>query len=485
MPIGLTKHTITWYRLSVTTGSMPFWRSICCTDWVLPTLSLPLPTYHLDLTIAAGAYFQHTRAQGPEAPSYAFLLSPWLSAALECDLWALFGTQTYVARRLLAVLAWLTGLLLLLTGLSLAGWWGTLAGGLTALYHLQYSPVLDFERILTEAPAAFWVALSCCLLVAYLSRHSLALLILTALSLTGLILTRANFLTVLPCLLVYLYMRQHPRRHIWLFGVIISLPVLAWSVYASTMRGHLVMLTTQGAVAFAETNNIDTLEGIGPKRWNQGGWNPGFALQADGTIVLTQRHMVQPGENGWLKGLRFWRDHLTQLPRLFYVKLRRGFWYNNGRPSNRLVPERILLLAIGFLFMALGFRRPQNTPAEEARAASRSILLVQLALLAGLFFAWRATGFGMVLIVWWGLFLLAWLHPYGDVYQLPFVPPVWFLAFVASHAITTMLFLGDRYHQPLDAFLMLCGLLGIFLCFYELAKRGAPLYHAWRRRWSG
>jgi hypothetical protein len=439
-------------------------------------VSLPLETYHLDLDSEYGAYIKKTYEANGRVPasSLQFYRAPGFPLLLGAT-YAIFGNQTLIARGMLAVLTWLTAVLLLLTGSCMAGWLGALAGGIMALYHVNYSPLLDFERMLTEIPSAFWVALFAFLFTVYLKKDRISVLILSAISLAGIVLTRPNFLPVLLLILIYLYLRKHILRELVIFGAIVSVPVVAWSVYASVATGHLVTLTTQGEVAFPECNNIDTLEGIGPQRWNQGKWNPGWELREEGSYVNTFRYSPKPGESGWIKGLTFWKENITQLPRLFYVKLRVGFWYNDGVKSNWLHPQTIYLIAIGFLFMAVGLRVPKTVPSLLLKIESRKILLLQLGLIAVLVLIGSRTGFWQVVVVWFMILLVALLRPYGDYYQLPFVSPVWFLAFIVSHGITTILFLGVRYHRPLDGLLMLFGVLGLLVCLYEVVKRSSVL----------
>lgn len=439
------------------------------------TISLPLETYRFDLNSEWGRHYENEIAeQGLQKPSHSFYRAPGFPLLLSST-YAVFGYKVLVARKMLAVLAWLTSLLALLTGAFIAGWLGTVAGGFTALYYLNYSGMLNFERILTEIPAAFWVMVFCFFLVVYLRNRKFIFLILWAISLGGLIFSRVNFLPAFPFILLYLYFKGYGRRDCLVALLIIGLPIIAWCIYASTSLGRPIMMTTQGERAFQECNNIDTLEGIGPQRWNQGGWNPGWVIHEDGTYTRTGRHAWKPGENGWVNGLTFWWENLSQLPRLFYVKLRRGFWYNNGLSRNRLKPEGLYLIGIGFLLCLIGLRPYVPKLGLFARVEPGHAIIVQLALISMLSVVWNKMGFWLVIVIWFAILLVALLRPYGDAYELPFVSPVWFLSLVACHAITTVLFLGVRYHEPLDVPLMLFGFLGILLSHVELFKKKWPL----------
>jgi hypothetical protein len=94
-----------------------------------------------------------------------------------------------------------------------------------------------------------------------------------------------------------------------------------------------------------------------------------------------------------------------------------------------------------------------------------------MGLLVILYLFWDV-GMGAVLVVWFLIALLAIIFPYGECYSPPFILPTWFLAFIASHFITTILFMGVRYHRPLDGPLLLISLLGIMITLYELATMG-------------
>ena len=434
------------------------------------SLSLRIEEYHLDLTTELGKYYKDTYEQkGRMPPHCSFYRAPGFPLLLSAT-YAIFGTETIVARRLLAALTWLTALFILVIGAYLAGGIGTVAGALTAFYYLNYSSVINFERILTEVPASFWVAFFVLLFSAYLENKSILFLILSSLCLSAIIFTRANFLPAIPFLLFYLYLQKTRGRDLLVFGSIPILLVGIWCSYASLYLGRPTLMTTQGQVAFPECNNIDVLEGIGPQRWNQGGWNPGWKLNADGTYTNTQRYALREGENGWLKGLSFWIENPEKLHRLFYVKLRFGFWYNNGLSSDRFQPEGIYLIGIGFLLLAIGFRIPRPASRLMELLSSRNSMFMQLGLLVALMIFWNKHGFWPVLLVWSLIFFIAFLRPYGDYYRTAFPAPTWFLAFIACHAITTVMFLGVRYNEPLNPPLMLWAVLGFIILLYEIVK---------------
>jgi hypothetical protein len=184
---------------------------------------------------------------------------------------------------------------------------------------------------------------------------------------------------------------------------------------------------------------------------------------------------LAPGENGWLKGLGFWRDNLTRVPELFYVKLRAGFWFANGTTINWLRPEGFFLIGIGYLMIALGFL-PMRVPwVLVSRVLSDWLLALQIVILATLFLLWNRHGLIPVMIVWAMLLTLSLARLSGAPQPLPFPNPVWFAAFVASHALTTILFYGLRFHLPIDSSLMLMCLLGMLLTVHESARRGVLL----------
>ena len=401
-----------------------------------------------------------------------FRRSPGLSLML-AGVYLVFGSETIVTQRTMALLAWLTGVLLLITGAVMAGWAGSLAGGLSALYHLNYFPgTYHFERILTENPTAFCVALCGLLFTLYLKRGSTLLLVASALSLAGVILMRLNFLPVLPLLALYLAGLKRRWGSSLLFAAVAALPLLLWSGYASLAVGRPVLLTQGGPRLFAHTNNLDTLEGVGPDRWNQGGWNPGFYRKADGTWASDNHNVVQPGENGWRKGLTFWWNNLSRLPELFFVKLRTGFWFSDGGSLNWLRPEGFFLIGIGYLLVAVGFLPFRLPLAAVLRQPPERLLVVQIALIAVLFVLWNKHGLLPVLAVWSLLMCLSLLRLSGRQQPLAVPNPAWFLGFVISHAMTTLLFYGVRFHLPLDSSLMLICFLGVTLTVRETARHG-------------
>jgi hypothetical protein len=95
---------------------------------------------------------------------------------------------------------------------------------------------------------------------------------------------------------------------------------------------------------------------------------------------------------------------------------------------------------------------------------------MQLGFLFTLMILWNEHGFWPVLLVWFLIFFIAFLRPYGDYYRTAFSSPTWFLAFIACHAITTVMFLGVRYSEPLNPPLMLWAVLGLIMIFYEIFK---------------
>ncbi len=434
------------------------------------SVTLPPETYHLDLTTQWGRDLKEQSEKGalPQPAVYTFYRAPGLPLLLSVT-YGVFGNNTLNARRMFAVQAVVTALLLLATGTLLAGAPGALAGGLTGLYYLSDEPRLyQFVDFLTEAPTAFWVALFCCLFVLYLKQRRFLWLVLAALALAGGTLTRSNLLPIAPFVAIYLWRSGHSLRRIALLVSIVFVPVITWSAYASLTMGKLVVFSTQGENAFPQYNNLDIV--YGNEFGRPGDWLAGRGRLVIGAGGATYSNAPQPGENGWAKGLTFWRDNVLLLPRLFYVKLEGGFWYNYGDFASPVQPERLHLLGIGFLLAGIGLRSPRSRGVFSGRFNSRQRLLVQLGLLAALFVASNQTGLLIVLIIWSFILALAVFFPYSDALQLGFAPPTWYLAFVISHGITTLFFMGVRFHWPLDAPLMLVGLLGIFLVVQSIAR---------------
>jgi len=375
--------------------------------------------------------------------------------------YAVFGAQTLAARTMLAVLAWFSAFFLLCSGVALAGAPGALAAGLAALYYLNYSRFLDLTRLLTEIPTSFWIYLFCFLFVLYLKQNRWWALLSAAVALAGLIFTRVNYLPALPLLVLYLIWQRRKTGHWLALTLVVMLPLVAWSAYASVTLGRFVWMSTQGDPLFAQCNNIVVLDGLGPDRKYQGLWYP----------------QAYESGSGFAQGLAFWRDNITQLPRLFYVKLDRGFWYNHGWLSNDLEPERYFMAGIGLLIFCLGLRPRQRWLSRLGRLPAGGVLWVQLGLVLALFLLGNQYGLGWLLAIWTVILLLALLFPYGTAFPLaPEASPLWFLVFVISHGVTTMLYLGVRYHWPMDAFLIFVTLLAFWHVLWWGGQRLAGLF---------
>ena len=440
--------------------------------------------YHLDYSTDEGARIKaeyENGYAGSESKKYTFYRAPGLPLMLSAT-YRVFGNSPLAARQMLAVIAWLTAILLLLLGVVQGRWLGAIAGGLIGLYHLHYYPGLyEFSSILTEIPAAFGVTAFSLFLVVYLkNKHSIPL-VFAALSFAYLSYVRVNLFLAFPLILVYLLaINKYPLR-IWpvdwrklrdpaLFGMVVMLSVGIWSYFGSTTMDQLVVFTTQGGREFPSFNNILVLEGVGPDHAGQGGWQAGKVYDENGRWV-DSLYYAKPGQSGWMMGFQFWFENFKDLPRLFYVKLRRGFWHDNFWSINALRPEGIHLIGIGYILMALGFRAPKRKICLLPKLSSRFIIGIQLGLIGVLWLIWNQVAFWLVCLTWLALFILALARPYGDAYRLPFVNPSWFLIFVICHAVITMLFTGYRYHWPMDPPLMVLALLGIFLTLYELLRQ--------------
>lgn len=440
------------------------------------TILEPPETYHLDLTTPEGRYIQRRyREHGAEKKSCQFFRAPGWPAFLALN-YRLFGNRPRTARLTLGALAGAVPVILLLAGTFMAGWVGAWAAGLSGLYYLQFAPMLGYlgdGKIYTEIPAAFVLSVFTLLFVLYLRTRRAAILALSALCLACFVLTRANFLPAVPLLLIALWFVD--KRHVVLCAGIVLLPLAAWSALGTLETGRFVVITTQGSFVFPLTNNEDVLRGRGPGHKDPGYWHPEREVDETGRVVGYKRAPA-PGESGWIKGLVFWIRNLEDLPRLFYVKLRLGFWYDgfwydrNGAWC-KFWGEGFYLVGIAFLLICVGFRPPGENRAILRRMSSAHVLGSQLLLVCLLFVVWNQFAFWLVECIWLAMLALALLRPYGDAYRLPFPSPVWFLAFIGSHAIATMLFIGVRYHWPLDPVLLMLSFLGIGMCVYELLKR--------------
>ncbi|MFL5735012.1 MAG: hypothetical protein ACJ78Q_17780 [Chloroflexia bacterium] len=441
----------------------------------------PLATYHLETAWPVGRELVERYGNGARDPvaQPVFYRAPGWPMLLAL-VYRIVGVEPLAGRLLAAALAWGTAVLLLLSGRALAGWVGTLAGGLAGVLFMHQhvlEPNFMSEDFMTEPAASFWATLVAFLMVLYSRRPRRALLLALGAALLALVFTRSNFALVAPPLFAYVYFRgkragQVDWHGIWSAAAIIALPFIAWAAYASIASGQFVPFTTQNALAFPQYNNEQVLEGLGPEHLGQGTWQPGSTFR-DGEWVFDWRYEPKAGQNGWVMGLSFWRDNFSQLPRLFYLKLRAGLW------MPLLEIGRLYVVAIAFTLLGLGFRRSKPGSRRLSAGAARGILALQVTLCAGAVLTWGPSLFWLTLVLYVALALIALLRPVGDVLRPSFEPPTWYLAFIGVHVFVTLVYGGlERFHQPLDPFMALLAIFGLLflvsLSYRLFANRTEP-----------
>ncbi len=446
------------------------------------SFSVPFDLYHLarDTPFSRSAAEDY-EAYGVQPPRPDFQRTPGFPILLTLT-YAIFGNNPLNARRMLALQGIATALLLYFAGINLSKWPGVIAGGLVAIYFLDFQPGLiqpigtSYGALLTEAPTAFWIALFCLAFIVYLKQHRTRYLVLASIGLAGAIFTRANLLTAIFPLALYLWLTRHKVSSICLFVTICVAPVVIWSIYASIVTGKFVAFSTQGDSLFAETNNMDMI--TGSIQNSPGDWSPGYEKDANGQLIITYVNDAKSGESGWSKGFTFWRENFSLLPTLFYIKLNAGFWNYYGFSVNVLQPERLHLFGIGLLLAMLGLRIPPKRLdwLSSGKSGTTVLLMLVLLLILG-----NHSNFLTTFLIWLIILIFALLFPYGDLVQLGFVAPVWFLAFVVSHLITTLIFYGLRFHWPLDAPLLLISLTGILTFIQYLV--GSIGFHRRTGKW--
>jgi hypothetical protein len=426
------------------------------------SLLLPLEEYH---TSREESLFERDHIfPFYRAPGFVFLLA---------GLYAVTGVSTLATRLMIGGIIWLTAVLLLLIGDRLAGWIGSLAGGMAGYFLIKLSMLMKGPegflsgRTLAEPLTAFLATLFALLCILYLQKRSHRFLYLACLTLAGVVLTRANFLAALPIFLIWIFFETRQGKPVLIAAILLFIPVLAWSGYASYVRQSPVLLTTQGSQDFPRFNNRQAIPGFGPEKLNQGGWQPGFARNANGELIITNANAAREGESGWLKGLQFWFSNPEKLPALFYYKLRAGLWYEEGV---------IYHLGIAFFLLALGLRKPTSSIRFLSRLNSNQTLVLQVGLCFLLFWMADNQFFALVLLIWTLIAAIAWLHPYGDALQSLQASVVWFVPLFAAHLISTLLFGGDeRFHFPIDPLVLLFGYTGGLLAAYHLIQRDLEL----------
>ena len=426
------------------------------------TLRLPIEEYK---TIRDESLFNPDDIfQFYRAPGFVFLLA---------GLYTITGVSPLAARLMIGVLIWLTAVLLVWIGDRLAGWVGSLAGGMAGYFLLKVSLLMKGPegflsgRTLAEPLTAFLVTLFALLCVFYLQKKRLGFLYLACLTLAGAVLTRANLLAALPVFLLLVFFETRQWKPVLISAVLLFIPILAWSGYASSVRQSPVLLTIQGSEDFPRFNNQDVITGFGPERLNQGGWQPGFALDAEGELIITNRNAPLPGENGWVRGLQFWFSNPEKLPALFYYKLRAGLWFEEGA---------IFPLGIAFFLVTLGLRKPRQSTRFLPSLNSNHILALQVGLCSLLLWMADSKSFWNVLLIWTLIAMVALIRPYGDAAQPIQASLTWFIPLFAAHLVSTLLFGGDeRFHFPIDPLVLLFGYTGGLLTAYYLIKRDLGL----------
>jgi len=257
------------------------------------------------------------------------------------------------------------------------------------------------------------------------------------------------------------------RKKSLLFFTLALLPLFLWTLYLrvfQTATGYTYQ--PQSVSAFAITNNLDVLEGVGPAHINRGDWPP-----QDGVYLangLKPDYWPKAGENPTLKALRFWWDYRDELPTLFYRKLKVGTWYHDGEPRYPLGRgiNSLFIGGIGFIFASLGLRPARRNNGIFPGFSARAILNIQFIQIVFLFLISNYLAFWSVLLLWGSILFFALSRPYGDAVKIPFEFPSWMTVFILCYMITTMIFASDRqrYHAQLDPVVMMVSLLGIGVC---------------------
>ena len=398
--------------------------------------------------------------------SWTWYRAPGFPALLAAS-YSLFGNRTIVTRTTMATITWGTGFLLLFIGIHSAGQLGAVAGTMTALFTMHFQPELSdlFLGHTSETPTAFLLAAWMLFLIKGLRAKRMLPLFLSALSLLGCISVRPSYLVLLAPTLTVLLLRQTTRRRVVLYISVVFIPLIMWSSHASYDTGSFVLLTQQPNANFPQFNHRYVLEG-GP--FPPGVWNPRPILKDDSPVpdaaaLDWARSEPLPAPSGF----SYWIEEWRSLPKLFFVKLRAGFFYNLGLSSLPYRVERLHLAAIGFLLAALGFRQRKKQLLRSPLWSEASVFTIQLGLLSVLLAGANQIPFALILALWTLILVLALLLPYGTVWQpkQALLDLIWAsLCLLLCHAVLIISFgaaLGQRFQRPIDPFVVLVGLIGI------------------------
>lgn len=413
----------------------------------------------------------------PPVESYPFHFPPgtslWLSAV-----YSLLGQQTIYARYSYAIAIWFSAVMMPLLGYVMAGGKGAVAGGLAGFYYINFGAGVQGQegfyagRVLSEPLSVFWLIFFALSFTSYLKKSRPILLYIAGVALVGFITCRGNFMIAYPLLYIYLFIKHPKRKDIIGFIVITALPVLAWSAYGSITKGELVFFNTNSE-SFPTWNNMDVITGFGPFQINQGGWQPGFAYNEKGELIITNSNQAKLGENYWLKGFSFWLENPEKLPLLFYVKMRAAGWYNDSAIDVPYFEARVYFVAVGYLLFSIGFREHCK---RVKRLAPDRVLLLQFGLISLLLMMGNRLPFFEILLIWLAILIIAVAYPIERELISPIQLPSWFTIFLVVYLVSTLLFGGNqRFHYPLDLFLMFVCFLGLGLSLEKMFTKNAFL----------
>ena len=424
----------------------------------------PLEEYHLTTNSDLGRGLQEAYGDGQTVtePTENFYRAPGWSLFLSV-IYRIVGNNPLNARLSIAILSWLTALLIFYCGIRSANLVGTVAGalgGILFLHHQVLVPPSTLQELMTEPLATFLITLTALLILLYKQSERYLYFLLSAIALCATIYTRSNFVVVIPFLVLYYFVTREKLLNIFIYCLIIAIPIVIWGTYATTKSGELIFFTTQSEIAFPQFNNEDVLTGFGPDRFRQGSWQPGYRFDADGNRIEDSHNVPKEGENGWVMGLTYWRDNPEDLPALFYVKLRAGLWTNERDFAFIQATDigRIQALGIIFTLFGLGLHRQSQSSTNRKR-----VVWLQLSLAVLTLVVWGKSLFWLVLLLYLAIALIAIFAPYREHLDLKMPTIDWYLAFILGHVVVTLLFGGlTRFHQPLDPFLTFLGLIGYF-----------------------
>lgn len=229
----------------------------------------------------------------------------------------IFGRSFLAARLWIILISAATCLLVARLATQLADWRiGLLSAGWLALYpgHLYYS-----MHLLSEPVFGFWLALACSCSVYSLQRRQWVATFLAGVPWALVILTRVEFLIVVPLAWLLLLpadsaIRRQVIPHLRAVTIVVVLALLPWVARNAIVMGSPMLSTQRGWVLWGAHNKVTMSDSRYAGTWVSGK----EIVDPDHPLHGTE---VEREHQAWSYGIRSIRENLHRIPYLTIMKL--------------------------------------------------------------------------------------------------------------------------------------------------------------------